>query len=260
MCNLSRKINRIFKLISSNNSFFVVTFFPFVDLATFLLLIFFALIIFSVWLKSKMNMIRKEGIEKYSLKNGWDYSKFSLALPNNYEKNYNITSSGKSYFYAIMTKDIDGIEVSVMDYYFFSTKKNCTCNHTLILLRRNNFIFPKFLIINKDKKNLHEKYFEIGVRFSNWGSGDYESSNILDFKEDKNFSNKFQVHSDIEKVFFNNSIRDSICKYASDSYELETFKDSLLISYNHVMNIEERKTAVSLAIRFFYNICDRVNE
>ena len=107
----------------------------------------FGLTIIQVWINSKNNKIRKDGIENYALKTGWDYSKFSLSLPDNYEKYFQITFNPKQYFYAIMSKNNNGLEISIMDFFYYSNKEKRTCNHTLILLKINNMLICRIFYI-----------------------------------------------------------------------------------------------------------------
>ena len=222
--------------------------------------LFFGLIIFKVWIKSRNNFIRKKTIEKYSLDYSWDYSKFSVALPDDYIKYFNITSNEKSYFYAIMSKNIDGIEVSVMDYYYFSNKRNCNCNHTLIFLKKDYTMFPKLYVINK-KKFINNKQFEIGIRFSKWGNEENDNyARPLGFNDDRFVSENYTIYSSVDEDFFDANIRDAMYNYASDICELETYKDSLIICYDHVMNMDERIDIVSRALKFFNVLNERVND
>jgi hypothetical protein len=184
---------------------------------------------------------RKDGIKNYCIREGLKYTESANYIPNCKVKLKLATSAYKNEYSVIMSGERFGIHFCILDFYYHTGKKNGDHSHTLCVLSKSGINFPNF-------------YLRQELPMIDWLNEKIGGQDI-DFKEDKDFSDKYLLQGVKEKdirEFFTQKVRNAFL-YAPMNYfyEYEGFEEYFVVSQGQYLNIDERLELLANSIKVF---------
>lgn len=220
----------------------------------FLLVIF---VIIQAFLNEKK---RKDGIKNYCIREGLKYTERANYIPSCKVKLKLATSAYKNEYSVIMSGERSGIHFCILDFFYYTRNgsrkingnenRNRNHSYTLCVLSKSGINFPNF-------------YLRQELPMIDWLSEKIGGQDI-DFKEDKDFSDKYLLQGVKEKEireFFTHKVRKAFL-YAPMNYfyEYEGFEEYFVVSQGQFLNIDQRLELLANSIKIFTAIIPDNNE